>query len=284
MIIDGKTIADELLATLLPIRQRLGTIKLAIVTIRPTIATADVSVGRASAGAAAFLAAKERAAQTLKLELRRYEFDPAVGRRQLRRQLSQLVHSRLNAVILQLPLPSQLPTQYLLNAIIPAKDADCLSARSNGLFFADEPIIRPPAVEVVAELCRRHNLKLAGQRVLVIGYGRLIGKPIAHFLATTGAIVTIVPEPSQRLPILLADADIVISGAGVPGLIKTCRPGAVLIDFGCGQKDGRIVGDIEFEAVHDRAGLITPTPAGTGPILVAALMANVIKLAERQQR
>ncbi len=272
MIIDGKAIADDLLAALASRRKRLGAVTLAAVVVGSTAETKN------------FLAAKERTARAVGIDLRVYEFNPASGRHKLREQISQLVRSRINAVILQLPLPDHLPTQYLLNAIVPTKDPDCLSTRSVGLFISNTSIVHPPAVEVVAELCRRHDIVVSGRRVLVVGYGRLIGKPVCHFLAAAGAIVTVVPEPSNQLSSLLADAELIISGAGVPNLIQTCRPGATLIDFGCSAPAGQIVGDVDFEAVRDRAGLVTPTPSGTGPILVAVLMANVIRLAERQQQ
>ncbi|MCL5257780.1 MAG: bifunctional 5,10-methylenetetrahydrofolate dehydrogenase/5,10-methenyltetrahydrofolate cyclohydrolase [Patescibacteria group bacterium] len=227
-----------------------------------------------------FLKIKKKYCQDLGVDFRLYPIDPSLGRKKIRTLINQVVRSKLvSGALIQLPLPKNLSTQYFLNSIPARKDVDCLSGRCLGQFFVNQAVIRPPVVEVVDFIREKFKLDFESKLVVVVGYGRLVGRPLAHYFGQAKSTVIIINEKTKNAGEFFEKADVIIGGAGQPNLVKTCAPGAVLIDFGYGLDDqGRVGGDIDFEKLKNRASLITATPNGTGPILVAKLMENLVKL------
>lgn len=270
-IVDGKKLAEEILENLKEKRKNYGKIKVAAFLIGKDKEKES------------FLKIKRSFAEKLDIEFRIYEIEnyENFSRKKLRKYISQVVKAKtINGALIQLPLPPKFKTQYFLNSIPPQKDIDCLSSRLLGKFFTETEIIRPPAVETVIFLKEKFNLSFEGKLALVVGYGKLIGKPISHYLAKEGATVIISQSKTNNLEEFLKKADIVITGVGKAKLIKECKDGAVLIDFGYSFEEGKIFGDLDFENLKNKASLITPTPGGTGPILVAKLFENLFKLLE----
>jgi methylenetetrahydrofolate dehydrogenase (NADP+)/methenyltetrahydrofolate cyclohydrolase len=295
MIIDGKALAEEILEKLKEERKRYQKIKVASFLIGKDEENLPASPSLAWQAGFSFLKVKKAFAEKLDIDFRIYEPAENLGRKKLRKYIHQIIKSPLvKGAIIQLPLPpreprgeagghipEKYPTQYFLNSIPENKDIDCLSSKLLGKFFTNSSIIRPPVVEVVDFLKNKFNLDFQGKIVLVVGYGRLVGKPIAHYLANEKATVIIAQEYSN-LNDYFKIADIIISGVGKSNLINDCKKGSVLIDFGYSKENGRIFGDINFERLKDKASLITPTPNGTGPILVAKLFENLFKLMEKK--
>ncbi len=270
MIIDGKKLAEEILEELKEKRKNYNELKIAAFLIGKDKEKES------------FLKIKKSFAEKLDIEFRIYEIDnyENLNRRKIRKYISQIVrHKTINGALIQLPIPSKYPTQYILNTIPPRKDIDCLSSRLLGKFFSNSPVINPPSVEVVKFIKEKYNLEFKGKIVLVVGYGRLIGKPISHYLAKEGAGVIILQE-NNKLEYFLKDADVIISGVGKSRLINDCKEGAIIIDFGYSFENDKIYGDADFDKLKNKAYLITPTPGGTGPILVAKLFENLFKLIE----
>jgi len=270
MIIDGKEIAKEILARLKEKRKSYDKLKVTAFMI-----------GR-DEEKLSFLKIKKKIASELEIDFRIYEIkdEPSLTRKKIRRYISQIVRNKtVNGALIQLPLPSRFPTQYLLNTIPPQKDIDCLTSRLLGKFFSNSPVIYPPAVEVIREFEQRFNLDFEGKLVLILGYGRLIGKPISHYLLSKGAGVIVLQEKNNLQDFILK-ADVIISGVGQKNLVSDCKEGAIVIDFGYTIQDGKIYGDVNFEKLKEKASLITPTPGGTGPILVVKLFENLFKLME----
>lgn len=273
MLIDGNKISEELLKELIEQRKKLGKIKLAV-----------IAIGNFSEKTS-FINVKKKFAEKLDISFNIYEIHEDLSRQKLRRQISQIVRAKtINGAIIQLPLPLKFPTRYFLNAIIPEKDADCLSARCLGNFYTENPIVLPPAVEVVDFIKNKFALDFTEKSAVVAGYGNLVGKPITHYLLKQKATVSVINSktPENIKEKLFKEADIIISGAGKKNLITDCREGAVIIDFGFSAENNRIYGDIDFDKIKDKTHLITPTPGGTGPILVAMLYKNLLKLAKNQ--
>ncbi|MCS7201000.1 MAG: bifunctional 5,10-methylenetetrahydrofolate dehydrogenase/5,10-methenyltetrahydrofolate cyclohydrolase [Patescibacteria group bacterium] len=270
MIIDGKKIAEEILGKLKEERKKYEDLKIAAFLIGKD--ESKIS----------FLKIKEKFAKELEIDFRIYEIDESWGKRKIRKYISQILrHKTIQGAIFQLPLPSHLPAQYLLNSIPAKKDIDCLTSRLLGKFFTNSPLVLPPAVEVVREIFERNRVTVDDKTILIIGYGKLVGKPVAHYLANQKATVIIAQENTDLRKFLL-NADIVISGVGKAGLVNVCKEEAILIDFGYSFENGKIYGDIDFEKTKNIASLITPTPGGTGPILVAKLFENFLKLLEKK--
>jgi methylenetetrahydrofolate dehydrogenase (NADP+)/methenyltetrahydrofolate cyclohydrolase len=182
-------------------------------------------------------------------------------------------------IVVQLPLPLSIDTQKVLNAIPPSCDVDVLSDEAYRQFEQGTSSVLPPVVGAVREVLERHKVVLKGKRAVVIGRGRLVGKPVAAWLSREGAYVTVASTETTDLSSVTSEADLIVSGVGVPSLIKPemIKEGSVLIDAGTSEQGGKTVGDID-PACAEGAALFTPTPGGIGPITVAMLFKNLLAL------
>lgn len=190
-----------------------------------------------------------------------------------------------DACIVQMPLPPHIDSRAVLETIPFEKDADVLSSFAYGKFEkGDVDALLPPVAAAVALILSSNSIQIQGKNVVVVGAGSLVGKPCAHFLREQGAIVTVVTKESNNLKEALKEADIVVSGAGVPNLItpELLKEGVVLIDAGTSESAGTIVGDADSSCAGV-ASLFTPVPGGVGPISVACLFGNVATLVERSR-
>lgn len=188
-----------------------------------------------------------------------------------------------DAVIAQLPLPAD--QQHVLNLLPIEKDADVLSQAAREKFEkGDDDALLPPVVSAVKKILEYGNVEIAGKETVVIGAGFLVGAPAAAWLKQQRAAVTVLTIEStpQDLAAALRAADMIISGAGSPGLIKPdmIKQGLALIDAGTSESGGKIVGDAD-PACASKCSLFTPVPGGVGPLAVACLFENVVTLAER---
>lgn len=180
--------------------------------------------------------------------------------------------SRVSGLIVQLPLPLEINADVVLDSIPPEKDVDALSSSSRVL---------APVAGALAEIFSRYGIDPHGKRAVVVGQGRLVGKPVADWLLKNGALVEVVSlETREQMRSLIKRADIIVSGAGVPRLItpELIKNGVVLIDAGTSESGGKLVGDID-PACAEKAALYTPVPGGVGPITVAKLFENLVVLA-----
>jgi len=185
-------------------------------------------------------------------------------------------------LIVQLPLPPTLDANTILDSISLEHDVDVLSESACDNFADGTSIVAPPVVAAIAEIFNLHHVELQGRRVAVIGYGRLVGKPVSVWLRHEGALVDIFTK-TDDLTDALHDQDIIISGTGVPGLIapNMVREGVVLVDVGTSDAEGKLKGDIDATCAP-KATLYTPVPGGVGPLTVAMLFKNLITLATKQ--
>lgn len=194
---------------------------------------------------------------------------------------------RLNAdpsvhgMLLQLPLPRHLDPNALMDAIDPRKDADGFHVVNAGLLSLGRPGPRPCTPAGVMKLIAHTGLSLSGKRAVVVGRSNIVGKPMALMLLAEHATVTICHSRSE-LAREIPEADVVVAAVGAAGVIRGewIKPGAVVIDVGMNRDaEGRLVGDVEFEAAEARAGWITPVPGGVGPMTIAMLMQNTYEAA-----
>ena len=196
-----------------------------------------------------------------------------------------------DAVIVQLPLPIDVDAKTVLDAIPLEKDADMLSSAARPAFEAAKgdigcPLLPPVvgAVQAILESLYGKPLDWArGKRAVVVGEGFLVGAPVAVWFRQQSAEVTVVNDTTDNLAPILRSADIIVSGAGSPGLITPdmLKNGVVLIDAGTSESGGKLVGDAD-PACAPKCALFTPVPGGVGPIAVAKLFENVVTLAERK--
>jgi len=239
-----------------------------------------------------FLAEKKKFGSAVGIDLRIYNIEESISTNQLRKKLAEIVHIKENTgVIVQLPLPKQINTQYILDGIISEKDPDMLSSKSIGLFSTGRSKILPPVVGAIKLILEKNSIELCGRRATVLGAGRLVGKPVATWLINEGAAVTVIDEHTTDPTLHTINADILISGIGAPNLIKPSmvKDGVVAIDCGTSvagdeiasrdEMRSRLIGDID-PAVAEKAALFTPVPGGVGPLTVAMLFKNLMELAK----
>ena len=239
-----------------------------------------------------FLKQKEKVAKELGIDFRLYKAPEKATTDDLRAEIGMLSRPKnCGGFLVQLPLPEHINRHYALNAISKEKDVDCLSEQALGAFYTGRGKVAPPAVETVEEILKSQIAKgksLRELKFILIGAGFLIGKPVGFWLQNRAGEVTIYDSSVKNFHPNLKEADVVISGAGHPNLLsaKDLKEGALVIDFGYAQMDGKISGDFDPSAssgqVHDGADekniAYTKTPGGTGPVLVSKLYENFWKL------
>ncbi|MDE1970578.1 MAG: bifunctional 5,10-methylenetetrahydrofolate dehydrogenase/5,10-methenyltetrahydrofolate cyclohydrolase [Patescibacteria group bacterium] len=235
-----------------------------------------------------FLKKKEEVAEALGVEFRLYQLPEHAAAEAVRREIEDVQREpRCGGVLVQLPLASHLGSHALLNSIDAAKDVDVLGERARGAFYNGDSLVVPPALSVIEEICNDRKLVLERMRVAVVGVGFLIGKPVATWLQGRVKELTILTRKSDLLSSTcgIRNADLVITGTGSPGLIHAhmVKEGAGVIDFGTSMVEGKLRGDLYAEPEEmKRLAFYTPTPGGTGPILVAKLFENFYTLSESQ--
>lgn len=233
-----------------------------------------------------FVRQKERKAKELGIDFRLYSYPPEIKNDDLRERVYQItVGQACGGAMIQLPLPSHLNPHYVFNVIPREKDVDVLSERSFGSFCAGRGPVIPPAVGAVKVILERERRELQFLKVAVVGPGTLIGKPISVWLMDKCREICIFGKESDLTT--LNQADLIISGVGQASLfgVKMIKPDAGVIDFGWSvNKGGEISGDFKPPAdsfdssLVQSSGFYTPTPGGTGPIVVAKLFENFYRL------
>ncbi len=311
-IINGKQISQKIIDELKS-RPKPDKIFAAVLVGDPSARTSSEPQSNSSGQASlSFLKQKEKVAKELGIDFRIYKFQEPVGgftNDFLRKEVGKIaLLKRVGGVIIQLPLPEQINRQYVLNVIPREKDVDVLGERALGAFCVGRNPVLPPPVEVVKEIIenckpRRRRigepieasaLKIENLRIAVVGAGFLIGKPIAVWLMDKVWELKIFKRGSDLSE--LKNYDLIISGTGVAGLIKPemLKQGAGIIDFGYSINEiGKISGDFDTSNLQStnyvptghlskgdnlQPGFYTPTPNGTGPILVAKIFENFYKL------
>lgn len=197
----------------------------------------------------------------------------------------------VDGILVQLPLPSQIDEQAVLDAVSPWKDVDCFHAENVGLMAQGRPRFLPCTPHGCLHLLQASGIETEGRHAVVVGRSEIVGKPVAMMLVqkspNANATVTIAHSRTQDLAEVVRQGDIVIAAIGRPRAItaEMIKPGAVVIDVGINRVDGQLVGDVDFEPVREIAGAITPVPGGVGPMTIAMLLQNTLTAARlRSQR
>lgn len=228
-----------------------------------------------------FINQKEKACKKIGTGFKLYKFDKNINPEQLKEKIRKIALSPFNSgIIVQLPLPKKFNIQDILNIIPPEKDIDCLSEKSQSQFYLGNSKILPPTLKGIINLLKEYKIRILGKHFVVVGAGRLVGLPMALWLLQQKATVSVLEKFTPDISFFTKKADVLISGVGKPGLIsgKMVKNGVVVIDAGISLKDGKIKGDIDFESVSKKASYITPVPGGVGPMTVACLLENLVKL------
>jgi methylenetetrahydrofolate dehydrogenase (NADP+)/methenyltetrahydrofolate cyclohydrolase len=188
----------------------------------------------------------------------------------------------IDGILVQLPLPKQVDAERVIAAVSPAKDADGFHPENLGLLFSGRPRFTPCTPTGIMTLLAEYKIPVAGARAVVAGRSIDVGRPMAALLTNADATVMICHSKTKDLPGELKRADILVSAIGRAHFItpQMVNPGAVVIDVGINQLNGKLVGDVDFAAVKDIASAITPVPGGVGPMTIATLMENTFRAAK----
>ena len=192
----------------------------------------------------------------------------------------------VHGILVQLPLPKHLDAERILACIPAAKDVDGFSAENIGRLALNEEGTVACTPLGVMELLRRYHVETRGKRAVIIGRSNIVGRPMALLLLNADATVTVCHSRTVNLAEECARADILVAAIGKPNFITAdiVKEGAVVIDVGINRVDGKLIGDVDFAAVSQKASLITPVPGGVGPMTIAMLLQNAISCAERAMR
>lgn len=272
-ILDGKKLAQKILEEL---RQELSAGK-------KELRLGAVAVGK-NPVIEKFLARKKKAADEIGVDFRIYPFAENITTNELRKRIAGIAHEQKNGgIIIQLPLPARINTQYILNSVMPEKDVDVLSARALGNFIAGKSEIMPPVAGAIKAFFEEYEIDYKNKFIVIIGAGNLVGKPSALWLLREKINFAVVEEKTPTPEEIIKKADIIILGIGKPGYLKGdwIKKSAVIIDAGTSESGGKISGDADFDSVSQKASFITPVPGGIGPVTVAMLLKNLVVLNRR---
>jgi methylenetetrahydrofolate dehydrogenase (NADP+)/methenyltetrahydrofolate cyclohydrolase len=287
-IIDGKAVAAKIRENL---RRDVEALKAAGVT--PGLGVILVGDNPASIS---YVTAKEKACEEIGIFSDDHRLPASASQAELLAEVARMnLHPRIDGILVQLPLQRHHDEEQVLLAVNPDKDVDGFHPVSVGKMMLGQETFLPCTPHGVVQLLVHSGVKIDGAHVVVVGRSNIVGKPVANMLlqksATGNATVTICHTRTPDIGRFTREADIVIAAAGKPNTITAdmIREGAVVIDVGVNRipdpskKSGfRLAGDVDYEAVREKAGLITPVPGGVGPMTITMLLFNTVMSAKRR--
>lgn len=286
-LILGKEVSEEIYAEL---RQRIGALKAAGTV--PGLAVILVGDDPASQ---VYVRKKGEMCESLGMRSTTIVLPRETTQDELLAKIAELnADPAVHGFLVQLPLPPQIDEETVINAISPEKDVDCFHPSNVGRLLTGHPDFMPATPAGVQQMLVRSGVRTSGRHVVVVGRSNIVGKPMAALMMQKGegadSTVTVVHSRTENLPEITRQADILIVAIGRPRFVTAdmVKEGAVVIDVGTNRiedpthpKGSRLVGDVDFEAVKEKASAITPVPGGVGPMTICMLMANAVRAAER---
>jgi methylenetetrahydrofolate dehydrogenase (NADP+) / methenyltetrahydrofolate cyclohydrolase len=276
-LLDGKRIADDLLGHLrarVTLRREQG---------KAPPGLAVVLVGD-DAASAVYVRNKRRACAEVGFRSRAYDLPVTTSQGELVALVDALnADPEIHGILVQLPLPAHIEADVIVNRIDPRKDVDGFHPENIGRLALRQRGLRPCTSKGVMSLLAHTDRPVRGATAVVVGVSNHVGRPLAFELLLAGCTTICCHRFTRDLPGVVADGDIVAVAVGRPGFLKGAwiKPGAVVIDVGINRReDGKLTGDVEFDAAAERASWITPVPGGVGPMTVATLMQNTLDAAE----
>lgn len=278
-LIDGKAIAAEVRGEVAT-----RTSELAARGVTPGLATVLVGEDPASR---VYVAGKRKACAEVGITAWDHDLPASTSQEDLLGLLADLNgDAAVHGILVQLPLPEHIDEQRILLAVDPDKDADGFHPQNLGRLLAGDPVVAPATPAGIRELLVRSRVETSGAEVVIVGRSNIVGKPLAALLMQkapgANATVTVCHTGTKDLPGHTRRADILVAAIGRAKAITApmVAPGAVVIDVDINRTESGLVGDIDFEAVSEVASMISPVPGGVGPMTIAMLLSNTVKLAE----
>ncbi len=275
-LIEGKTVAQKIFDNLAH--------EISLLEKKPSLAVIIVGDDPASK---IYVNLKKKKAHELGITSQVIELDESVSEQELLKKIDSLNNDpAVNAILVQMPLPEHINPVNVIEKINPLKDVDCFHPYNIGrIATGNKSYVYPCTPKGIFRLLDFYNIPVEGKHAVVVGRSNIVGRPLAQMLLNENATVTICHSRTKNLSEITKTADILISAAGCPALIKKdmVKDGAVVIDVGINRKsDGKLCGDVDFENVKEKASFITPVPGGVGPMTICSLMCNTMDLFKLQ--
>ncbi len=231
---------------------------------------------------AIYIEKKKLACKKLGINFALKIFPVTITTAKLCREIINWQKNKLSGIIVQLPLPRKINKEKVLQAIRPELDVDCLTMNNLKKLSIGKAIFYPPAVAAILEIAKKEKINWQANKITVVGYGELVGKPLSYVLKKKKASFTVINKLSKNIKKNIRNADILITAVGIPGLIKISdiKKGAVVIDVATVWKDNKLQGDVEWKKAIEKVKKITPVPGGVGPITVYELLKNIVIASE----
>lgn len=274
-IIDGRKIKNDILENLKGL-----VLELPFVPIFCDILVGDDTVS------ASYVRIKGNSAGRIGLKFRTAEFSNSITTEELIEEINNLNKvPHMCGVIVQLPLPDHIDRQTVLDSINPEIDVDCLGSSTSNKFYNGNDTIGYPTALACLRILDSLNINLKGKKVVVLGQGTLVGRPVTYLLRSKGFDVKTIDSETINSKEILKEADIIVSGIGKGKFLNgsMIKKGVIIIDAGTSEENGGVVGDVDLESVSGIASFVTSSPGGVGPVTVAILLENVLKVAQNKK-
>lgn len=276
VVLNGKKLSERILNNIKKkINEKQLKLKLAVVSVGENIVSKS------------FIKKKEEACRKTGIDFELFNFSSDINETELKEKIKKLAEDKnISGIVIQLPLPKTLNTQEILNLIPEEKDIDILSEAAinkwtRGLVHGSKKKkeILPPVVGAIKRLLEEYKITIKNKKIILIGKGKLVGEPLTVWLKNQGLDFSVIDRRVKDIGAFTKEADIIISGAGSPALIKEnmVKEGAVLIDAGSSLEEGLVRGDIDKNC-YKKASFVAPVPGGVGPMTIACLLENLIRI------
>lgn len=276
MIMDGKSLKNEILSGLAEEVKALDKV--------PTLCVIQVGDDEASN---VYINQKRKMCNDIGYNFIHEKYDDSITEDELLKNIERFnSNDNIDAILVQMPLPSGINEKNIQNAVSKYKDVDGLNDSNIVDLISGKSSLYPCTACGVISLLDKYGVTLEGSNVVIVGRSSLVGMPLFHMLENRNATVTLCHSKTRNLQSITKNADIIISATGVKGLIKEdmVNNNAVVVDVGITRENGKLYGDVDFDNVSKKASLITPVPGGVGPMTIASLAQNVLKAYKMQKR
>lgn len=276
MIMDGKSLKNEILSGLAEEVKALDKV--------PTLCVIQVGDDEASN---VYINQKRKMCNDIGYNFIHEKYDDSITEDELLKNIKRFnSNDNIDAILVQMPLPSGINEKNIQNAVNKYKDVDGLNDSNIVDLISGKSSLYPCTACGVISLLDKYGVTLEGSNVVIVGRSSLVGMPLFHMLENRNATVTLCHSKTGNLQSITKNADIIISATGVKGLIKEdmVKNNAVVVDVGITRENGKLYGDVDFDSVSKKASLITPVPGGVGPMTIASLAQNVLKAYKMQKR
>lgn len=276
MIMDGKSLKGEILSGLAEEVKALDKV--------PTLCVIQVGDDEASN---VYINQKRKMCNEIGYNFIHEKYDDSITEEELLKNIDRFnSNDNIDAILVQMPLPSGINEKIIQNAVNKYKDVDGLNDSNIVDLISGKSSLYPCTACGVISLLDKYGVILEGSNVVIVGRSSLVGMPLFHMLENRNATVTLCHSKTRNLQSITKNADIIISATGVKGLIKEdmVNNNTVVVDVGITRENGKLYGDVDFDSVSKKASLITPVPGGVGPMTIASLAQNVLKAYKMQKR